>query len=109
MTDEELPADDREALERAIALTLAEDDQGRVEQVQQKLVEDTWWEGATFCAYVRQTQALQLKPWEVPPCWLEEDDIATIIAAGSGDRRYDAAALGQRLLAAKKSLFEPDP
>jgi hypothetical protein len=108
MTDE-LSAVDREALTGAIALTLAETDQSRVEQVRLKLREDPWWEVATFCAYHRQMAALKLQAWEIPPCWISETDIADILATGSRDRRYDAAELGQRLLAAGKSLWEPDP
>ena len=111
MTDEldELPAVDKEALERAIALALAENDRGRVDQVELKLRTDPWFEVATFCSYHRQMDALKLKPWQIPPCWIEPDDIADIIAAGPRDDRYNAAKLAQRLLAAKKSLFEPNP
>ena len=48
---------DLDALELAIAQTLAEDD-GRREQVDSMLEED-WWHGATFAAYHRQTDSLQ--------------------------------------------------
>src|SRR5215475_6546872 len=105
----ELSTVDREALTRAITFTLAETDRDRVEQVRLKLREDPWIEVAMFCAYHRQMAALKLQPWEFPPAWLNKDEIADILAAGSRDSRYEAAALGQRLLAAKESLFEPDP
>jgi hypothetical protein len=106
---EELPAVDEEALERAISLTLSENDRDRVEQVQAKLRDEPRFEVGCFCAYVRQTDALKLMPWEIPPCWIEEEDIPAILAAGSMDARYNAAVMGQRLLASKRSLFEPSP
>jgi hypothetical protein len=113
MTDE-LPAVDRKALQRAINLTLAESDQGRAEQVRNKLGEQQdWFEVATFCAYHQQSKALQLRPWEYAPAWIDPAKIADILAAGQSHDdihgKFDAAKLAQRLISSGRSIFEPNP
>jgi hypothetical protein len=98
---------DLAALELAISLTLAEKDEGRVEQVTHMLEED-WWHGATFAAYHRQTNSLHLKLWERPPCCCDEDKI---IAADADDIHGDRPALVllQQMLDLGISRWHPDP
>ena len=100
---------DRNALERCVQAALASKDQRRVEQVKEKLADETWTEVAEFCSYDLQMEALNLKPWESPPCWVDPADIETILAAGPGDDTFEAAKLTRRLLDAGLSLYEPDP
>jgi hypothetical protein len=88
---------DREALDRCVALTLAEPDKGRVEQVRSMLADRDWLDVAQFCSYHRQIASLKLLPWEDPPC-----------VAGTG-RDDKAARLAGQLLTAGLSVFEPDP
>ena len=71
--DMTIEKNDLNALELAIAQTLAED-AGRREQVEHMLAED-WWHGATFSSYHRQCDSLHLKVWESPPCCCDVDDI----------------------------------
>src|SRR4051812_31851662 len=96
MTDD-LADLDRDALERCVALTLAEPDTGRVAQVTSMLRKQDWRETAEFCAYHRQIDALRLFPWEDPPC----------IAEGGRDGK--AVKLAAQLVAAGISIYEPDP
>jgi hypothetical protein len=107
--DVELDALDRAALERAIALTLAEDDQGRVEQVKDMLATRSWLEVATFCSYHRQAAELHIRPWEFVPCWIEPDEIDAIVARGQDRQKYGAARLLRRMLASGLSEFDPTP
>jgi hypothetical protein len=107
--DVELDALDRAALERAVALTLAEDDQGRVEQVKDMLATRCWLEVAEFCAYHQQGRNLNIKPWEYVPSWIEPDAIDAIIARGQDGQKYGAAKLLKRMLACGLSEFDPTP
>lgn len=103
MTDyieDDFDAVDREALGRALQLTLAGDDQGRAQQVRSMLVEDDWWYAASFCAYYQQCRALNLKPWESPPCHIDEED---------RDRDPDAVRLLKRMLSRGISRYDPTP
>jgi hypothetical protein len=103
--NETLSEVDREAMQRAIDLTRAEGPD-RVR----------WLEGRTFtdsgalCAYHRQHQALQLRPWEWAPSWIEPGDIDTLLSAPSDlSGKHRAAELCKRLLTAGLSRFEPNP
>lgn len=96
MTDD-LSDRDRDALERCVALTLAEPDTGSVAQVTSMLSRHDWRERAEFCAYHRQIAALRLFPWENPPCVAE------------GGRDGKAVKLAAQLVAAGLSIYEPDP
>jgi hypothetical protein len=95
--------DDDAALELALKLTLEEKDQDRVEQVQNMLADPTRTrdEVLQFCAYHRQMDALKLRPWEIPPCWIDADDYAELPPT--------VAALAKQMRAAGISLFHPDP
>jgi hypothetical protein len=99
---------DHDALERCIQATLASKDHKRAEQVREKLAEEPWNEVALFCVYDRQLEALHLKPWEDPPCWIEPDDIKAILAT-PGHASFEAAKLAKQLIDAGLSIYEPDP
>jgi hypothetical protein len=62
--------------------------------VRETLRERPWIDVARFCAFAAQMAALQLRPYQPPPCW-------------GGDP--DADGLADRLRAAGLSRFEPDP
>jgi hypothetical protein len=103
---------DLEALERSIEMARAESP-ARAEQIDDFLAdpERTWWDTASFCSYVAQGNALNLPPWQSPPCWTDPDQVDAIIARGDdgvmGD--YAAAILLKRMLQAGLSQYEPDP
>jgi hypothetical protein len=90
---------DVEALQRAIDMTLAEPDPGRVLQMQRMLEEDDWFEAARFAAYHQQTKNLRLRPWQSPPC---------CVGARAGTDE-EILEIGRRLVRLGLSLFEPDP
>jgi hypothetical protein len=89
---------DREALNRALSLTLAERDQDRVAQVKRMLKEDGWYAAASFAAYHRQTDALGLEPWQSPPCAVIEND-----------PQIEAVKLHRRMISYGVSIYDPDP
>jgi hypothetical protein len=88
---------DREALERAIALTLVDPD--RVSQLTAMLAERGWLAAAKFASYHMQVRNLRCLPWESPPCWIGPDH----------DVEAQYLEIGRRLLERGLSLFEPDP
>jgi hypothetical protein len=104
----QIAAVDREALARALKLAQAESEQER-EHFDCMLIEKGWRWAAETAAYVRQSAALKLRPWQPPPCWIR--DLEGDLAAGDDgiSGRYAAAKLTRRLLAAGLSRFEPDP
>jgi hypothetical protein len=97
---EDLDDIDRDALERALQLTLKEPD--RTEQVSEMLAERGWFSAASFSAYHRQCTSLRLKPWEYPPCWAD-DEIA------NDPLRASALTLLRRMEGLDLSRYEPDP
>jgi hypothetical protein len=108
---EPIPAVDEEALERAIDICLKHKSPSDQLQMEQKLADDQqdWWDVATFASYSCQVDALRLKPWQKPPCWI--DDMEGILAYGDDGVMglYAAATLLKRLLTAGLSQYEPDP
>jgi len=60
-----------------------------------------WYEVASFAAGCCQYQALQLKPWQEPPCQCDEDD--------PNERDRQGQALLRKMLAAGVSRYDPDP
>jgi hypothetical protein len=94
---------DREALDRALEMTLAETDLGRPEQVRAMLAEDGWFYAASFCAYHRQCISLNLASYSTPPCHVDEDDIRP----HRGDDK--ALTLLKQMLRHRVSLYEPEP
>jgi hypothetical protein len=91
---------DRAALELALEETLAEKDQGRVEQVQAMLRDRARLEVMKFCSFHRQIEALHLKPWELPPCLGEYD------ATGRDEQAWQ---LLKRMRKAGVSRWHPSP
>src|SRR5262245_38054379 len=97
MTTDKLTDVDRDALQRALDMTLDEPD--RAEQLQHKLQNDGWHKAATFAAYHQQVKSLRLQPWQSPPC-------------SAGARTYadeEILEISRRLVRSGLSLFEPDP
>src|SRR5262245_12242055 len=99
---------DKDALERAIDICRTKTAAGR-EQIEDMLATDPWFEAATFAAYSCQMDSLDLKPWQSPPCWI--DDVVGDINAGNDGigGQYAAAKLLRRMLDLGISRFEPDP
>jgi|SRR5262249_13703241 len=106
--DDDLHPIDKEALERAIAMTRARGGPGAV-QIENKLRDEPWEEVAGFAAYCCQCDNLHLGPHQSPPCWV--NDIEATLAAGDDGAggKYAAAVLLKRMLDAGLSIFEPDP
>jgi hypothetical protein len=101
---------DRDAFKRAIeSCRNRKDDPGRREQIDSKLAEEPWDEVGRFAAYSCQSRNLNLKPWQIPPCWIR--DVEAVLAAGDDDMhgRRAAAKLLKRMLDAGLSRYEPDP
>jgi hypothetical protein len=76
---------------------LAGKDRARANQVRAMINEDGRPSAAKFAASYLQRQALELRPWDLPPCRADVDD-------------DDAAGhLLRRLLVAGLSRYDPDP
>jgi hypothetical protein len=106
---EELCAVDRDALERAIAICRMKKSPAAREQLEDMLKIRPWFDAATFAAYSCQCDALHLKPWQSPPCWV--DDLVGDIQSGDDGvlGQHAAARLLRRMLDAGISRYEPDP
>src|SRR5882757_2168783 len=100
---------DRDAMQLAIDLTLAESDENR-EHINRKLAEDPWREVGHFCSYHRQYEVLNLLPWQSPPCDVEDpdQDLETMPQHRS-EGRHEAALLTKEMLSLGISRFHPDP
>jgi hypothetical protein len=78
--------------------------------IDQKLVHETWIEAASFASFYMQSGSLYLQPWEMPPCWIDVDNIAAALATPDDGRRLSQAAqLLRQMLANNISRFSPDP
>jgi hypothetical protein len=110
LTDDEvgLSPVDEDALRRAIEIVRLKSPADR-EQIDHKLASEAWEDVGSFASYSAQSDALGLKPWQTPPCWV--DDLVGDINRGNDGvvGNYAAAKLLQRLLDAGLSRFEPDP
>jgi len=91
---------DREALQLAIDLTLAEPDEDRVAQVRKMLAEREWDEVARFCAYHGQFDALNLLPWQNTPSEVDDPD---------EDMATPQHKMARRMMALGISKYHPDP
>jgi hypothetical protein len=96
---------DKAALD--LAMEIARREPGRGEQLDAKLKEESWFEVATFAAYCVQTDSLNLKPWESPPCEADED--ADLAEASDYGNVREAQQLLRQMLAAGVSRWHPDP
>jgi hypothetical protein len=108
---EELSPADKAALELAIATTRAESP-ARRRQIDDFLSSPLWirpWiDVATFCASCAQSRALDLPPWQFPPC--DIGNIASALADPDEQRGYRAAALlRQRMERCGVSRWHPNP
>jgi len=115
-TEDDFDEVDREALNRALQMVLADPDRDRAAQVR-SFLEDVdqdpdhgWWCAASFASYHRQFEHLQLDPWEAPPMEIDPDQIENIIARGDqSDRLFGAAKLAKKMIAHGVSLYDPTP
>jgi hypothetical protein len=94
-----------DALKRAIELTKAEGD-GRRKQLDAMLKEEGFEYAGTFAARHCQCRTLRLKPWELPPCEVEDEKPAV---DPNQIGLVKAWNVRQRLQAAGLSVYEPDP
>jgi hypothetical protein len=101
---------DRAAMKRAIEEVRQKGGED-LRQIEQKLRDEPWEDVGQFAAYSCQDDNLQLEPWQVPPCWLRDDDDVQAALSMPHDHsgRREAGELVQRLLAAGLSRFEPNP
>jgi hypothetical protein len=103
----DLTTADRAALELAIK-TVRNESAARRKQIDDKLLNESWFAVAAFAAYGCQSKALNLKPWECwPPCKVSPDDSD---APGLEHRNIGkSAALLRQMLALGISRWHPDP
>ena len=98
---------DRDALALSIEVARTEN-AGRAEQIDFMLADhQPWRRVAEFAAYCAQNHALNLKPWQAPPCAASLSDLDKPFGDQSAAR--ESAELLQRLLRAGRSRYEPDP
>ena len=98
---------DRKALRRAIEAVRRESTM-RARQIADKLASEPWEDVGEFASYSAQCRALRLRPWQFPPCWI--DDIPAALNDPELHRGLRTAAeLLQRMLAAGLSRYEPYP
>ena len=96
---------DRDAMRRAIEIVRAQDRVSR-EQIDEKLTSEPWDEVGAFASYAAQCTTLKLKPWQAPPCHTRG---STNKPSNSYGNRPTEMKLRDDLLAARLSVFEPDP
>jgi|SRR6516164_9661031 hypothetical protein len=96
---------DRDAIERAIAITRTTD-----LDVDYHLKRDGWLRGGLFCVYAAQWDDLKPRFHQKVPMDVDPADIELIISRGdNGARDYAAARLLRHMLRAGLSRFEPRP
>lgn len=96
-----MDAHDIAALRLAIQAVHDKDGPDCIEQVETKLADDGFFEGGKCAAFHRQVEALDLKPWQAPPC--------VVSATDPHERDKDAQRLLRRMLKAGVSRYHPDP
>jgi hypothetical protein len=93
---------DRDALELAIKLALA--NPAYSAQIQLRLRDDGRTEAGKFAAYCLQSDALQLKPWQITPMYVDDPD--ELLANQPGcHMEHEAARLLKQMLALGVSRF----
>jgi hypothetical protein len=100
-------ARDRKAMRLAIEATRAEDEPRR-RQVDAKLASEPWEHVGRFCVYHCQMNALNLAPWQRPPCLIEDPE-AVLRGDDDAHGRHNAARLLLRMRKLYVSRYEPDP
>jgi hypothetical protein len=103
MNEDDFNEVDRAALNRAIEMSLVEDDRDHVEHVREMRTNCTWWEVASYCSHHQQFKALGLRPWQDPPCYVDLDNIEP-----RADQ-HSAAQLLRRMISHRVSRYAPDP
>jgi hypothetical protein len=100
---------DRQAFELAIAAARNED-AGRRDQIDHFLRTRSFEETGGFASFHCQSRALNLPPWQYPPCLIDPADIDRLIAAGDDlHGKSVAAQMLRRMLELGLSRFHPDP
>ena len=106
LTEADFDEVDREALNRALRMTLDGEDRETAARIRSTLDEEGWFSAAESAAHSQQYISLGLTPWLRPPCELNE----------SGDphrqnRECDNAPIKllKRMLSHGLSKWEPDP
>src|SRR5262245_58595280 len=89
---------DQNALQRCMQHAMRN---GRKQQLENMLKDQSWHDVATFACYCVQTDNLVLKPWQEPPCWADEFE--------EHPRDKAAQHLLRQMLRAGLSRYEPDP
>jgi hypothetical protein len=97
---------DRHALRRAIERLKRIPDER--ERIIQKVIEEGFEGAGQFAAFSVQTDALNLMPWQPPPCWADVDGPEPA-GRHPTDGRRAAWLLARRLVAAGLSIYEPEP
>jgi hypothetical protein len=97
---------DRTALERALVACRAESP-ARAKQIDSMLADRPWEDVAQFASSCAQGRALDLMPWQSPPCHAGLRALSEPFGDPRGAR--ESAELLQRLLDAGLSKYEPDP
>jgi hypothetical protein len=100
---EELELDpvDRAALKLALVQCRALDP-GRIPQLDKKLEDGCWVRAAEFAAFSQQIDRMGLKPWQLPPCCVRDEN-----KPRPGEET--AARVLHRMLDAGISQWHPDP
>ena len=81
----------------------------RARQIADKLASEPWEDVGEFASYSAQCRALRLRPWQFPPCWIDDDIPAALNDPDPIAVSELRAELLQRMLAAGLSRYEPDP
>jgi hypothetical protein len=107
--DDDLDPADKAALE--LAMQMARREEGRGAQLDAMLKGgEPWVTVAQFAAYCCQSTNLNLKPWEIPPCWVDADDPDnTPHGPKENDGRHEAAKLRRQMRKYYISQWHPDP
>jgi hypothetical protein len=100
---------DRLALE--LAMRMARHPAERAEQLDAMLKDRPWLEVAMFAAQSCQTQNLNLRPWEIAPCEVDDpNDYSTRVHPHLEYKLWYSAAKLQRLMRQYGvSKWHPDP
>ena len=96
----------------ALKLAIEYAKRDRKEQIESKLLDESWIDVATFAAYHCQMRTLRLDSADSPPCWIDDPD--KTLAENKGDRPWhygerEAAMLLKKMLSLGISQYHPDP
>jgi hypothetical protein len=105
---------DPDHLALELALEQFREKSGRVEEIDQIFAARPWREVAEFAAYYMQMATLNLKPWQIPPCWITDpDNPINCQSPAESEQQYEgrqeAARLLRQMRDAGVSRWHPDP